>query len=376
MRLIRMIPFLDLKAINMQYRDQMITACTRVIDSGWYICGKELEEFEHNFANYCGTRYAIGVANGLDALILTLRAWKELGKLHEGDEVIVPSNTYIASILAISQNNLKPVLVEPDITTFNIDTKKIETAITPKTKVILPVHLYGQLAAMPEIMTIAKKYNLLVLEDSAQSHGAEINGQKAGNWGNAAGFSFYPGKNLGALGDGGAITTNDAELAQMLKAIRNYGSHEKYKNLVPGVNSRLDEIQAAILNVKLKFLDQENQHRRHIADLYLKEIQNTAIELPCKNINTETYAQHVWHLFVIRTKYREKLQQYLAENGVQTLIHYPIPPHKQQAYQEWNGLSFPVSEQIHAEVLSLPIGPTLSMDEAKQVVQLCNGFQA
>lgn len=371
-----MIPFLDLKAINMQYRDQMITACTRVIDSGWYICGKELEEFEHNFANYCGTRYAIGVANGLDALILTLRAWKELGKLNEGDEVIVPSNTYIASILAISQNNLKPVLVEPDITTFNIDTKKIETAITPKTKVILPVHLYGQLAAMPEIMTIAKKYNLLVLEDSAQSHGAEINGQKAGNWGNAAGFSFYPGKNLGALGDAGAITTNDAELAQMLKAIRNYGSHEKYKNLVPGVNSRLDEIQAAILNVKLKFLDQENQHRRHIADLYLKEIQNTAIELPCKNINTETYAQHVWHLFVIRTKYREKLQQYLAENGVQTLIHYPIPPHKQQAYQEWNGLSFPVSEQIHAEVLSLPIGPTLSMDEAKQVVQLCNGFQA
>jgi len=229
---------------------------------------------------------------------------------------------------------------------------------------------------MPEIMTIAKKYNLLVLEDSAQSHGAEINGQKAGNWGNAAGFSFYPGKNLGALGDGGAITTNDAELAQMLKAIRNYGSHEKYKNLVPGVNSRLDEIQAAILNVKLKFLDQENQHRRHIADLYLKEIHNPAIELPCKNIDTETYAQHVWHLFVIRTKYREKLQQYLAENGVQTLIHYPIPPHQQQAYQEWNGLSFPVSEQIHAEVLSLPIGPTLSMDEAKQVVQLCNGFQA
>jgi len=371
-----MIPFLDLKAINTQYRDQLIAACTQVIDSGWYICGKELEKFEHNFANYCGTRYAIGVANGLDALILTLRAWKKLGKLKEGDEVIVPSNTYIASILAISQNNLKPVLVEPDIKTFNIDTKKIEAAITPKTKAILPVHLYGQLAAMPEIMTIAKKYNLLVLEDSAQGHGAEINGQKAGNWGDAAGFSFYPGKNLGALGDGGAITTNDAELAQMLKAIRNYGSHEKYKNLVPGVNSRLDEIQAAILNVKLKFLDQENQHRRHIADLYLKEIQNPEIELPCKNIDTETYAQHVWHLFVIRTKYREKLQQYLAENGVQTLIHYPIPPHQQQAYQEWNGLSFPVSEQIHAEVLSLPIGPTLSMDEAKQVVRLCNGFQA
>ena len=370
-----MIPFLDLKAINTQYREKLITACTQVIDSGWYICGKELEEFERNFANYCGTQYAVGVANGLDALILTLRAWKELGKLHEGDEVIVPSNTYIASILAISQNNLKPVLVEPDIHTFNIDTKKIEAVITDRTKAILPVHLYGQLAAMPEIMSIAKKYHLLVLEDSAQAHGAEIGGKKAGNWGDASGFSFYPGKNLGALGDGGAITTNDAELADMLKAIRNYGSHEKYKNLVPGVNSRLDEIQAAILNIKLKFLDRENQHRRQIADLYLKGIQNPAIELPLINIDTETYTQHVWHLFVIRTRHREELQKYLADHGVQTLIHYPIPPHKQQAYKEWNGLSLPISEQIHAEVLSLPIGPTLSVDEAKQVVQLCNGFQ-
>lgn len=376
MRLIRMIPFLDLKAINAQYRDKLLAACTQVIDSGWYISGKEVEDFERKFADYCGTQYAIGVANGLDALILTLRAWKELGRLNEGDEVIVPSNTYIASILAISQNNLKPVLVEPDIHTFNIDTKKIEAAITTKTKAILPVHLYGQLAAMPEIMVIAKKYNLLVLEDSAQAHGAEIDGKKAGSWGDASGFSFYPGKNLGALGDAGAITTNDAELAHMLKAIRNYGSHEKYKNLVPGVNSRLDEIQAAILNVKLKFLDQENQYRRHIADLYLKEIQNSAIELPFTNINAETDTQHVWHLFVIRTQHREQLQKHLAEHGVQTLIHYPIPPHKQQAYQEWNNFSLPISEQIHAEVLSLPIGPTLSIDEAKQVVQLCNGFQA
>lgn len=376
MRLIRMIPFLDLKAINAQYRDKLLAACTQVIDSGWYISGKELEGFERKFADYCGTQYAIGVANGLDALILTLRAWKELGRLNEGDEVIVPSNTYIASILAISQNNLKPVLVEPDIHTFNIDAKKIEAAITTKTKAILPVHLYGQLAAMPEIMVIAKKYNLLVLEDSAQAHGAEIDGKKAGSWGDASGFSFYPGKNLGALGDAGAITTNDAELAHMLKAIRNYGSHEKYKNLVPGVNSRLDEIQAAILNVKLKFLDQENQYRRHIADLYLKEIQNSAIELPFTNINAETDTQHVWHLFVIRTQHREQLQKHLAEHGVQTLIHYPIPPHKQQAYQEWNNFSLPISEQIHAEVLSLPIGPTLSIDEAKQVVQLCNGFQA
>lgn len=370
-----MIPFLELKAINAQYRDKLIAACTQVIDSGWYICGKELEDFERNFANYCGTEYAIGVANGLDALILTLRAWKELGKLNEGDEVIVPSNTYIASILAISQNHLKPVLVEPDIHTFNIDVKKIEAAITIKTKAILPVHLYGQLAAMPEIMALAKKHNLLVLEDSAQAHGAEIEGKKAGNWGDASGFSFYPGKNLGALGDAGAITTNDAELAHMLKAIRNYGSHEKYKNLVMGVNSRLDEIQAAILNVKLPFLDQENQHRRQIADLYLKEIQNPAIVLPLKSINTATDMQHVWHLFVIRTRYREELQKYLAEHGVQTLIHYPIPPHKQQAYKAWNNLNLPISEQIHAQVLSLPIGPTLSMDEAKQVVQLCNGFQ-
>lgn len=376
MRLIRMIPFLDLKAINAQYRDKLLAACTQVIDSGWYISGKEVDDFERKFADYCGTQYAIGVANGLDALILTLRAWKELGRLNEGDEVIVPSNTYIASILAISQNNLKPVLVEPDIHTFNIDAKKIEAAITTKTKAILPVHLYGQLAAMPEIMVIAKKYNLLVLEDSAQAHGAEIDGKKAGSWGDASGFSFYPGKNLGALGDAGAITTNDAELAHMLKAIRNYGSHEKYKNLVPGVNSRLDEIQAAILNVKLKFLDQENQYRRHIADLYLKEIQNSAIELPFTNINAETDTQHVWHLFVIRTQHREQLQKHLAEHGVQTLIHYPIPPHKQQAYQEWNNFNLPISEQIHAEVLSLPIGPTLSIDEAKQVVQLCNGFQA
>lgn len=376
MRLIRMIPFLDLKAINAQYRDKLLAACTQVIDSGWYISGKEVEDFERKFADYCGTQYAIGVANGLDALILTLRAWKELGRLNEGDEVIVPSNTYIASILAISQNNLKPVLVEPDIHTFNIDTKKIEAAITDRTKAILPVHLYGQLAEMPQIMGIAKKYNLLVLEDSAQAHGAEIDGKKAGSWGDASGFSFYPGKNLGALGDAGAITTNDAELAHMLKAIRNYGSHEKYKNLVPGVNSRLDEIQAAILNVKLKFLDQENQYRRHIADLYLKEIQNSAIELPFTNINAETDTQHVWHLFVIRTQHREQLQKHLAEHGVQTLIHYPIPPHKQQAYQEWNNFSLPISEQIHAEVLSLPIGPTLSIDEAKQVVQLCNGFQA
>ena len=370
-----MIHFLDLKNINQQYREELITACTRVIDSGWYIGGKELESFEKNFAEYCGTQFAIGVANGLDALILTLRAWKELGKLKDGDEVIVPSNTYIASILAITANNLTPVLVEPNISTYNIDPIKIKEAITAKTKVILPVHLYGQLAVMPEIMQIAKQYNLLVLEDSAQSHGAQIQGKKAGNWGDASGFSFYPGKNLGALGDAGAVTTNDAELATMLKALRNYGSHEKYKNLVPGVNSRLDEIQAAMLNVKLKYLDQETQHRRYIASLYLNGIKNPLIQLPLKEVNAETYEQHVWHLFVIRSNQREALQQYLLNHGVQTLIHYPIPPHKQQAYKEWNNLSYPISEQIHAEILSLPIGPTLMIEDAKKVIQLCNEFE-
>ena len=371
-----MIPFLDLKNINQQYREELITACTRVIDSGWYISGKELESFEKNFAEYCGTQFAIGVANGLDALILTLRAWKELGKLQDGDEVIVPSNTYIASILAITANNLMPVLVEPDINTYNIDPAKIQQAITAKTRAILPVHLYGQLADMPKIMQIAKQHNLLVLEDSAQSHGAQIQGKKAGNWGDASGFSFYPGKNLGALGDAGAVTTNDAELATMLKALRNYGSHEKYKNLVPGVNSRLDEIQAAMLNVKLKYLDQETQHRRIIANLYLDGIKNPLIQLPLKEVNAETYTQHVWHLFVIRSNQREALQQYLLNHGVQTLIHYPIPPHKQQAYKEWNNLNYPISEQIHDEVLSLPIGPTLSAVDAERVIALCNQFQA
>ena len=370
-----MIPFLDLQAINAQYRAELVEACNRVIDSGWYIGGKELESFESNFAEYCGTQFAIGVANGLDALILTLRAWKELGKLKDGDEVIVPSNTYIASILAITANNLTPVLVEPNISTYNIDPIKIKEAITAKTKVILPVHLYGHLAEMPEIMQIAKQHNLLVLEDSAQSHGAQIQGKKAGNWGDASGFSFYPGKNLGALGDAGAITTNDAELAQTLKALRNYGSHEKYKNLFVGVNSRLDEIQAAMLDVKLKHLDAEVKHRRIIANKYLEGIKNPELSLPLTDTDASQYDQHVWHLFVVRSENREALQQYLAENGVQTLIHYPIPPHKQHAYKEWNNLSYPISEKIHNEVMSLPMGPTLSLDDVQKVIQLCNSFK-
>lgn len=369
-----MIPFLDLKSINAQYRAELIEACTRVVESGWYIGGKELESFEKNFAEYCGTQYCIGVANGLDALILTLRAWKELGKLQSGDEVIVPANTYIASILAISANDLTPVLVEPDTYTCNIDPQKIEAAITAKTRVILPVHLYGQIADMPAIMRMAEKYNLLILEDSAQAHGASIAGKKVGNWGHASGFSFYPGKNLGALGDAGAITTNDAELAQMLKALRNYGSHEKYKNLVQGVNSRLDEIQAAMLDVKLKYLEQEIQHRRYIANLYLDGIKNPLVQLPLTNINTEMYKQHVWHLFVVRTQHREALQKYLADHGIHTLIHYPLPPHKQQAYKEWNDLSYPLTEAIHKEVLSLPIGPTLTEQDAEKIIALVNDW--
>lgn len=369
-----MIPFLDLKSINAQYRAELIEACTRVIDSGWYIGGNELSQFEENFAAYCGTQYCVGVANGLDALILTLRAWIELGRLKAGDEIVVPANTYIASILAISANHLTPVLVEPDTYTCNIDPKKIEAAITSKTRAILPVHLYGQIADMPAILNMAEKYNLLVLEDSAQAHGASITGKKVGNWGHASGFSFYPGKNLGALGDAGAITTNDAELAQMLKALRNYGSHEKYKNLVQGVNSRLDEIQAAMLNVKLKYLDQEIQYRRYIANLYLNGIKNPLVQLPLINTNAEVYEQHVWHLFVVRTQHREALQKHLTNHGIQTLIHYPIPPHQQQAYQEWNNLSYPLTEAMHKEVLSLPIGPTLTGQDAEKIIALVNDW--
>ncbi|WP_178087291.1 DegT/DnrJ/EryC1/StrS aminotransferase family protein [Pseudomonas sp. C27(2019)] len=370
-----MIPFLDLKAINAQYREELITACTRVIDSGWYIAGNALTQFEQEFADYCGTKHAIGVANGLDALVLTLRAWKELGKLKDGDEVIVPANTYIASILAISANDLVPVLVEPELATYNLCPVKTEAAITPKTRAILPVHLYGALADMPAIMDIAERHNLLVLEDAAQAHGAVFDGKKAGNWGHASGFSFYPGKNLGALGDAGAVTTNDDELAETLFALRNYGSHEKYKNLFQGVNSRLDEIQAAMLSVKLKHLDTEIAQRRKVAEAYLKGINNPAVTLPLTlNSSPLTRENHVWHVFVIRCEQREALQQHLLEQGVQTLIHYPIPPHQQQAYPEWNEHSFPMSEQIHQQVLSLPMGPTLSMEDVQKVISAVNGF--
>ncbi|KAE8177958.1 DegT/DnrJ/EryC1/StrS family aminotransferase [Photobacterium carnosum] len=365
-----MIKFLDIKAINAQYKVELYNACQRVIDSGWYIMGNELETFEREFSEYCGVKHAIGVANGLDALILIIRAWKELGKLQAGDEVIVPANTYIASILAITENDLIPVFVEPNPTTYNLSPENVRAAITEKTKVILPVHLYGLISPMPELMKFAKEHNLLVLEDCAQAHGANIDGKKVGNWGDAAGFSFYPGKNLGALGDAGAITTNNDELAQTVKALRNYGSHKKYENLYQGINSRLDEIQAAMLRVKLGYLDQETARRREIANCYCCEITNPLIQLPEWNDDNN----HVFHLFVIQTPKRDELQQYLSENGIQTVIHYPIPPHKQPAYAEWNQKSLPVTEKIHQQVLSLPIDPTMTAQQVDKVITVINQY--
>lgn len=372
-----MIPFLDLKAINSTYRQELLQAVTNVIDSGCYIQGSELKAFESEFAAYCGTKHCIGVANGLDALILTLRAWKELGKLNEGDEVIVPANTYIASILAITENRLKPVLVEPDEQTYNLCPIKVAAAITLNTKAILAVHLYGQMAPMPEIMALAGQHSLLILEDSAQAHGAAINGKKAGSWGHASSFSFYPGKNLGALGDAGAVTTNDEALTTTIRALGNYGSHKKYENIYQGINSRLDEMQAAFLRIKLRHLDQEIAQRRLVAAFYCKGLRNFGFVLPIQDtaLDIENYERHVWHLFVIRNKEREKLQRYLTDQGVQTLIHYPTAPHKQDAYKNWSNLNYPITESIHNEILSLPISPVLDLDSAVKVVELLNAFK-
>jgi len=365
-----MVKFLDLYNINQQYKSELKEAFERVLDSGWYILGEEVKQFEANYAAYCGTKHAIGVANGLDALILIIRAYKELGVFEEGDEIIVPSNTYIASILAVSANNLVPVLVEPDLDSYNIDQDLIEAKITTKTKAILPVHLYGQLCDMVNINKIALKHNLKVIEDCAQSHGATIHERRAGNFGDAAGHSFYPGKNLGALGDGGAVTTNNDELASTIRALANYGSHVKYKNKYQGLNSRLDELQAALLGVKLKTLDTDTEIKRKIAARYLSEIRNDKIKLP----KVPEQSAHVWHLFVIRTADRDQLQQYLADNGIQTVIHYPIPPHKQEAYKEWNGLSYPISEQIHAEVLSMPLSPVMPPEQVDKVIEVLNNY--
>ena len=372
-----MIPCLDLKAINARYREDLIGAVRRVIDSGWYVRGDEVTSFEKEFAEYCGSKYCVGVANGLDALTLTLRAWKELGKIKDGDEILVPANTYIASILAITENRLTPVLVEPDELTYNLCLAKTEKAVTSRTKVILVVHLYGQLAPMPELVAMAKKHDLLVLEDSAQSHGAELQGKKAGNWGDASGFSFYPGKNLGALGDGGAVTSNDAELIEVVRALSNYGSCKKYENNYQGVNSRLDELQAAFLRVKLGWLDVESNRRRSIARRYFNEIHNPYIKRP--ELFQASFAcdsNHVFHLYVVRCKHRNIIQRRLEAAGVQTLIHYPIAPAEQAAYRAENLGLFPLTNQIHNEVLSLPMGSHLNDGDVDFVIEAASEVTA
>ncbi len=401
-----MIPFLSLQQINNQYAEELKQAASEVIDSGWYLLGERVKIVEQKLSEFIGIKHTISCANGLDALRTIFRGYIEMGIMHEGDEVIVPANTYIASILAITENRLKPVLVEPNINTYNLDISLIEQHITKCTKAILVVHLYGQCCWSEELEKLAQTYHLKIIEDNAQSigayyipqhyselvskspqnspHHAEFteatppsfsNYKRTGSLGNAAGFSFYPGKNLGALGDSGAITTNDDELAHICRALTNYGSTQKYVNKYQGLNSRMDEIQAAFLTVKLKYIDAENQHRRKIAQYYCENIHNPQITLPNNNnfkLFTLNFSlTHVWHLFVIRHPQRDKLQQYLKDNGIETLIHYPIPPHKQQAYKEWNDLSFPITEQIHREVLSLPISPVMSNEE---VISICNAI--
>ena len=364
------IPFLDLKAINARHAAELKAAAARVIDSGWYVLGEEVKSFESEYAAWVGLPHCVGTSDGLSALVLALRAWKELGLLKEGDAVAVPANTYIASILAITENRLRPVLVEPDEDTFNLGAAKLAAALTPDVKAVLAVHLYGQMADMPAIAQLCRERGLLLLEDAAQAHGAQIDGIKAGAWGDAAAFSFYPTKNLGALGDAGALTCKDARLADMVRILRNYGSKEKYQNLVQGPNDRLDELQAAFLRVKLPHLDSDNAHRRAIALRYRNEIKNPAVRLPSVRADEDS---HVWHLFVVRVADREAFQQRLLDQGVHTAIHYPIAPHQQAAYaKELRHLSFPLTEAIHREVVSLPIGPTLGPEQLKIIIGALN----
>lgn len=362
-----MIPFLDLAKINARFRDEINARFNDVLNGGWYLQGEQNALFSKHFAAYCGTRFAVGVANGLDALTLIIRAHD----FDRGDEIIVPSNTYIATILAISENGCTPVLVEPDIGTYNIDPDKIEAAVTPKTKAIMVVHLYGQAVRMEKISQIARKYGLKVFEDCAQAHGAKYRGTRVGNLSDAGAFSFYPGKNLGAMGDGGAVVTNDEALFRKVKALANYGSDKKYHHVYKGINSRLDELQAAVLDVKLPFLDADNAERRKIAAYYRAHIVNPLITLP------QTYDEDaaVWHVFAVRTPERDRFQAYLNERGIQTIIHYPTPPHKQNAYREWNGRSYPIAEKIHREIVSLPISPVMSSDEAEYITETVNAYR-
>jgi dTDP-4-amino-4,6-dideoxygalactose transaminase len=372
-----MINFLDLQKINAQHAGELKQAAAEVIDSGWFLLGERVKIFEQQFCDYIGAKHTIACANGLDALRLILKAYMELGYMQEGDEIIVPANTYIATILAITDNRLKPALVEPDIRTFNLDISLIEQAITPKTKAILVVHLYGRICWSEQLENIAKKYRLKIIEDNAQAAGAycfyaDGTKKRTGNLGDASGNSFYPGKNLGALGDSGAVVTNDDCLASVVRALANYGSQKKYVNQYQGLNSRMDEIQAAFLSVKLKYLDAENEIRRKIAEYYFENGQNELIVFPTP---TEHRESHVQHLFVVQTKNRDRLQSFLMEQGIHTLIHYPIPPHKQECYKEWNSLSFPVTEKIHQEVLSLPISPVMTEEEIEKVTQALREFR-
>ena len=366
------IPFLSLKDVTALHGDEIIEAVTRVINSGWYLQGKENERFEADYAKFIGTKYAIGCANGLDALIWIFRAYKELGVMQDGDEVIVPANTYIATILAITENNLKPILVEPKLNTLEIDDDKIEERITSKTKAICIVHLYGRNAYTDKIGALCKKYNLKLVEDNAQAHGCKhTDGSITGCIGDAAGHSFYPGKNLGALGDGGAVTTNDKVLADTVRTLANYGSSKKYVFKYNGRNSRLDEIQAAVLDVKLKYLVDDNAHRKLVANYYYDHIKHPLITLPDRLADS----QNVYHLFPILCEKRDTLHDYLEKNGVGTIIHYPIAPHKQECYKEWNGMTLPITEYIADHELSLPIGPTITLDEADYIVDLINRFE-
>ena len=362
-----MVSFLDLGKVNNRFRTEIDARIKTVLDKGWYLQGDENQVFSENFAKFCGTRYALGVANGLDALNLLIRA----SGFGPGDEIIVPANTYIATILAISENGCTPVLVEPDIHTYNIDVNKIEEKITSKTKAIMVVHLYGQAVQMEKVWEVAKKHDLKVFEDCAQAHGAFYQNKRVGNLSDGAAFSFYPGKNLGCMGDGGAVVTNDLVLYEKVKALANYGSDYKYHHIYKGTNSRLDEIQAAVLDVKLKHLDADNQRRREISSYYRENIKNPAIILP------EVYSEeaHVWHVFAVRCDNRDKLQQYLKEKDIQTLIHYPVPPHKQDAYKEWHNQSYPISEEIHRTILSLPMSPVLEDAEVEYVVDALNSFK-
>ena len=367
-----MIPFLSLKDVTALHGDEINAAVKRVVNSGWYLQGKENENFEKNYAKFIGTKHAIGCANGLDALIWIFRAYKELGVMQDGDEVIVPANTYIATILAITENNLKPILVEPKPNTLEIDDDKIEERITSKTKAICIVHLYGRNAYTDKIGALCKKYNLKLVEDNAQAHGCKhTDGRITGSIGDAAGHSFYPGKNLGALGDGGAVTTNDEELAITVRTLANYGSSKKYVFKYTGRNSRLDEIQAAVLDVKLKYLVEDNAHRKAVANYYYDHIKHPLISLPDRLPDS----QNVYHLFPILCEKRDTLHDYLEKNGVGTIIHYPIAPHKQECYKEWNGMTLPITEYIADHELSLPIGPTITLDEVDYVVDLINRFE-